>query len=674
VTVTVNTPDPVPVDDPDETTMRDQPAVLDVIGNDRDPDPARLRVLDRPAPEGTAVAQPDGTIRYTPEAGEAGEDRFRYDYCGGSVNVTAARGPCPSATVTVTVTDVPVISSIEPASTPPGKPVQVVGSTGSCNRSGTLELQGAGVAVTVAADQAGAFTTGLIVPAGTFPGPYRLELRVDCRGQLQRADASLTVTNKAPVAADDLDSTTRDQAVRIDVTGNDRDPDDPDGYRTLVLVTRQPDHGSAQEQNLAVDYTPERGFVGADQFEYSLCDDVLNTAGEADCGRATVTVTVTDTPIISSVAPGSTPPGRPVEVVGSTGSCNRSGTLILHGTVDIPMDVAGDENGGFAVALTVPAGTFPGSYRLELRVDCNGLPQLAGAGLTVTNQPPAPVDDQTSTLLYTPVAVEVTANDGDPDDPDGYAAIVLVSDPPSHGTAEAQPDNQVRYTPDKGFSGQDRFRYSLCDDVLNANGTADCGSATVTVRVDPRACVPPAGASSPLHVDPVKGGAGTRLRITATVDRGLVACPLRFLLGGTPLGPDVRVRSDGSISEEREVPGNARPGPGSLRLATLTALTVAETPFEVVPVPTPAGLSLPLRLLVGVGALLAGALARAAFRRWRLSRQERRAGELPDDLRAEPHTSPVEVAVEPVHDATRTFTVRLEPHPDPGNQTLREVT
>jgi MFS family permease len=79
-------------------------------------------------------------------------------------------------------------------------------------------------------------------------------------------------------------------------------------------------------------------------------------------------------------------------------------------------------------------------------------------------------------------------------------------------------------------------------------------------------------------------------------------------------------------------------------------------------------------LLVGAVALLAGALARIAFRTWRTSqeqRRQRRLGELPDDFRAEPHTRPVEVTVEYVRDGTRTFTVRLEPHHDPGNQTVQ---
>ena len=74
------------------------------------------------------------------------------------------------------------------------------------------------------------------------------------------------MTNKAPVAADDDAGTTRDQPVRIPVTRNDRDPDDPDGYRTRVLVTKPPDHGTVEPQpDLTVVYTPKPGFVGRDR-------------------------------------------------------------------------------------------------------------------------------------------------------------------------------------------------------------------------------------------------------------------------------------------------------------------------------------------------------------------------------------------------------------------------
>jgi hypothetical protein len=381
-------------------------------------------------------------------------------------------------------------------------------------------------------------------------------------------------------------------------------------------------------------------------------------------------VTVTDTPVISSVTPGSTPPGQPVQVSGNTGSCSRAGTLIFHGTVDLPLAVSADENGNFATGFTVQAGTFPRPYRLELQVDCGGRLQLAEATLTVSNQAPEAVDDPAITTPNTPVTIDVTANDRDPDDPDGYPTRMLVTSRPAHGTAEVQPDQTILYTPASGFVGEDRFGYSLCDDVLNAAGAADCGSATVTVAVSGTACVP-TGVPPRLEVAPGKGPGGTRLHITASVDRRLAACPLRFFLGGTPLGPDVRVGGDGSISADPGVPGTAKRGPSSVRLATQNAMTLAERPFEVVGGPIP----WPVRLALGVGALLVGALARIAFR-WRASREQRsgrRPTELPD-VRAEPHTRAVEVAVEPVPDGTQTFAVQLQPHADPGTQTLQEVT
>ena len=669
VTVTVAKPDPVPVDDADVTTVAGQPVVVDVMGNDRDPDPSRLRLRPNPPARGRLEPLPDGRVRYTPAAGLTGTDTFRYDYCRGAE--AAVQAACPFATVTVTVTADPVIASVTPGSSPPGRTIQVAGNTGSCAQAGTLTLQGTRTAVGVAGDRNGSFTAGLAVPPGTFPGAYRLGLRVDCNGRVQQAEAAVTVTNRAPEAADDADTTTRDHPVTIPVTRNDRDPDDPDGYRNLILVTSPPAHGTTQVQpDQTIVYIPASGFVGQDRFGYSLCDDVLSVSGGADCGAATVTVTVTDTPVISSVTPGSTPPGQPVEVVGNTGSCGRAGTLIFHGPVDLPLAVSADDNGRFATGLTVPAGTFPQPYRLELRVDCGGQVQQAEATLTVTNRAPEAVDDPATTTPGRPVTIDVTANDHDPDDPDGYPTRVLVSSEPAHGTAQLQPDQTIVYTPAGGFVGQDRFGYSLCDDVLNASGGADCGSATITVTVSAVACRA-VGGPPRLEVEPGKGPGGTRLRITAAVDRRLAACPLRFFLGRTPLGPDVRVAGDGSISADLRVPKEVKRGRSSLRLATMNAQTLAERPFQVVGGPIP----WPVRLALGAGALLVGALARIAFRRWRASRDQRsrrRSTELPDDVRAEPHTRPVEVGVEPVADGTRTFAVRLQPHTDPGTQTLQE--
>jgi Big-like domain-containing protein len=363
-----------------------------------------------------------------------------------------------------------------------------------------------------------------------------------------------------------------------------------------------------------------------------------------------------------------------VEVGGNTGSCNRAGTLTFHGmTGDVSVKVTADQQGNFVARVTIPKGTFPRAYELELTVDCNGQLQQAQAELTVLNLAPVAADDSANTTPDTPVTIDVTANDSDPDGDDGYPTRVLESSPPTHGTTEVQSDQTIVYTPEKGFVGQDRFQYSICDDIINAAGSADCGTATVAVRTSPTACVPSGGDTPRLQVAPGKGSGGAKLQITATVDRRLVTCPLRLLLGGTSLGPDVPVGSDGSISAERGVPKDAKRGLSSVRLASMSDQTLAQAPFEIVPPP----LSPLLKLLIGAGALLAGALARAVFRRWRAPKEERAQHELdppPEDIRVESHTSPVQVTVEPNRDHTRTFTVRLEPHHDPGIQTMQEAT
>jgi hypothetical protein len=177
-------------------------------------------------------------------------------------------------------------------------------------------------------------------------------------------------------------------------------------------------------------------------------------------------------------------------------------------------------------------------------------------------------------------------------------------------------------------------------------------------------------------VTPIKGTGGAKLRLRAKVDRNLAPCPLRILLGGSPLGPDVRVGSDGNISAQRSVPNDAKPGISTVGLATTGGQILAEAPFKIIPFLRPWWARGLLKLLLGAGIFLAGALAQAAFRRWRARREERgrRKVRRRPDIRTQTHTGPAAVAVEPDRDSTQTFTVRLEPHRDPGTQTVQEVT
>lgn len=178
---------------------------------------------------------------------------------------------------------------------------------------------------------------------------------------------------------------------------------------------------------------------------------------------------------------------------------------------------------------------------------------------------------------------------------------------------------------------------------------------------------------------PVKGAGGTKLRIRARMDRNLADCPLRLLLGGTPLDPDPSVGPDGGIAADSPVPTDAIPGSSVLLLATTGGQVLDQTSFEILPTILPPWWQRhPYRLLLGMGALLFGALARAGVRRVRRLLQEhdqdrhdpaRRYG-----LRAEPHTRSAEVTVEADTDDRSSLVVRLQPHGDAGTLTLKEVS
>ena len=92
--------------------------------------------------------------------------------------------------------------------------------------------------------------------------------------------------NDAPVARDDVASTSEDTAVVVNVLGNDTDVD---GVIDPTSVTASPPaNGTVSVDPVTgeITYTPNPDFSGGDTFDYQVCDD-----GGA-CNTATVTITV----------------------------------------------------------------------------------------------------------------------------------------------------------------------------------------------------------------------------------------------------------------------------------------------------------------------------------------------------------------------------------------------
>ena len=73
------------------------------------------------------------------------------------------------------------------------------------------------------------------------------------------------------------------------------------------------------------------------------------------------------------------------------------------------------------------------------------------------------------------MTVNVTKNDIFP--PNANLTVTITSQP-ANGTCEVVPVNQVKYTPEPLFTGQDSCEYTLCDSVSNS-----CDTANVNVEV-----------------------------------------------------------------------------------------------------------------------------------------------------------------------------------------------
>ncbi|WP_452219606.1 Ig-like domain-containing protein, partial [Lacinutrix salivirga] len=91
------------------------------------------------------------------------------------------------------------------------------------------------------------------------------------------------------------------------------------------------------------------------------------------------------------------------------------------------------------------------------------------------NEAPIANADTATTPVGTPVDVVVLANDFDPD---GDPISVTNTTNPDDGTVAVDPNTGViTYTPNPGFTGEDTFEYTICDDA----NPALCDTAVVTV-------------------------------------------------------------------------------------------------------------------------------------------------------------------------------------------------
>ncbi|HOT98979.1 MAG TPA: Ig-like domain-containing protein, partial [bacterium] len=135
-----------------------------------------------------------------------------------------------------------------------------------------------------------------------------------------------------------------------------------------------------------------------------------------------------------------------------------------------------------------PAKGYTGADKFGYQVCDNRTPALCDTATvwiqiianTPVNERPVANDDVVETQVNVPIHANLLTNDFDPD---GDPLIVTLAPvkPPEHGNVLLSQDGAFVYTPATGFSGEDAFVYSVCD-----NGTPSlCDEATVFITVHP---------------------------------------------------------------------------------------------------------------------------------------------------------------------------------------------
>jgi subtilisin family serine protease len=287
--------------------------------------------------------------------------------------------------------------------------------------------------------------------------------------------------NNPPSAGADDINVTEDTPTDLAVLANDTDADGD--TLTVTSATDSPHGQTSVNPNGTIHYIPDANFFGDDSFGYTISDGHggtaiapvkvrVQSAPDSPIAVDDIATTPEDTAIDVSVLANDTDgDGDSLSVTGVGSGVKGTPTINGDGTVHfVPSPNA---NGAGSFTYTVSDG-HGGSDTGAVAVTINPV-----------NDPPVAVNNSATTTQGVAVTINVLANDTDVEG--SSLTVASVSDPP-HGTAVANANGTITYTPDAGYSGPDAFGYTASD------GSAVSNVATVSVTVS--AAPPP----NPFHV------------------------------------------------------------------------------------------------------------------------------------------------------------------------------
>lgn len=469
------------------STHSNVPVDTDVLANDSFSNSDKtVSAFSQPA-HGTVLLV-NGQLRYTPSAGYVGDDQYTYSVTSGGITETA--------TVRIQVLNIapvasPDISNITEDgaafgnlllndSDPDGDTLSVTGySVGGQTALAGVPLQILGVG----AVQINANGDWLFVPVPDWNGDvpeitYTLTDGNDNGVRTQTLNIGVSAVTDAH---QDQVYTHSGQPVNVDVLANDSFSN-PDA--TLTGVT-SPASGTVAIVNGLVVYTPRAGFVGYDSFEYTVtsggieesatvvvwvtnqqpvASDIhaaMNEDGGTLSGRLTVSDGDNDAVWLTSFSLAGDATQYQVPQFGSrTINVPGAGELTLTSDRQFIFRPLADWNGTLPVITwQVTDGNENGNTAGQLAIVINPVVDIA--------------DDRGTLLAGGSLTSNVLENDSF-ENPDRQITSVTQG---QHGQVTLLANGQIRYVPDAGFIGTDRYTYTV-----TSHGVTETASVLVVVK------------------------------------------------------------------------------------------------------------------------------------------------------------------------------------------------
>jgi VCBS repeat-containing protein len=492
------------------TTER-QAVEIDVLANDRDPNPGdRLKLVkvDGSGLEGEVSITPDGKVVYDPNGkfthlavGETATETFTY-------TVADQHGGQSTAAVTVTVhgvNDAPLAADDHAATTEKSHVVvDVLANDTDPDASDALQV--VAVDLTGLNGALGYLGDGQFVydPAGQFihlgVGQSAIETFLyqvsDPHGATDIATVQILIhgVNDAPIAQDDLVWVSEEGHVRFNALANDFDPDTGDTLRVSNLFSLGGSMGQRWiNHDGTVSYRPHgayehlgKGEIAYQKFGYTVTDQ----HGATDTATITVAIVgLNDAPVArNDKAVTNEDTAVVVNVIGNDYDIDATDTIQVV-AVD-PTGLAGsltylgdgkfayDPSGAWDHLAVGQSATETFRYMIA---DQHGATAIAEAEILIhgVNDAPTAVTDQfvgyETIGFYAPIAA-LLANDYDVDSGDTFQFAGLGG--AVNGTVALTPDGYVVFTPTPGYTGPAAFQYAIQDQ----HGAYDIGEVQVDVR------------------------------------------------------------------------------------------------------------------------------------------------------------------------------------------------